>query len=393
MTTTFLHTADWQLGKPFGRIDDFQKRSLVQEARFRAIKHLGVIAHKHNAQFIIVAGDLFDSPSPSQAVVAQTCATIGQLKLPTYVIPGNHDHAGPDSLWNTPFFKREHEKLAPNLHLLLTPEPLEIETAILFPCPLIRRHETSDLSLWLRNYDFSQLQSAQEKPRIVIAHGTIIDFQANPAEEEDIFSSGSANYLDIKRLPDTDFDYIALGDWHGFKQITPKAWYAGTPEPDRFAKSDENQPGHCLIVQAQRSHSPIVQPIPSQQLEWHQLAFHFSADSDLLRFQETLNTLIANRAQEDLLRLELSGSLGIDASHQLDQLLESLTARLLRLKLRNTTRIAPTESELQTLTERSQDPLIALVAKRLLEKVYAQNDDSYVAELALRELYAATLVH
>lgn len=30
MTATFLHPADWQLGKPFARIADPQKQALVQ---------------------------------------------------------------------------------------------------------------------------------------------------------------------------------------------------------------------------------------------------------------------------------------------------------------------------------------------------------------------------
>jgi hypothetical protein len=33
MKTTFLHTADWQLGKPFAGVDDVQKRALLQNER------------------------------------------------------------------------------------------------------------------------------------------------------------------------------------------------------------------------------------------------------------------------------------------------------------------------------------------------------------------------
>ena len=34
----FLHTADWQIGKPFAGIRDPHKRSLIQQARIEAIK-------------------------------------------------------------------------------------------------------------------------------------------------------------------------------------------------------------------------------------------------------------------------------------------------------------------------------------------------------------------
>jgi hypothetical protein len=41
MTSTFIHTADWQLGKAFGSIEDLQKRSLLQQERISAIHRIG----------------------------------------------------------------------------------------------------------------------------------------------------------------------------------------------------------------------------------------------------------------------------------------------------------------------------------------------------------------
>jgi hypothetical protein len=43
MSTRFLHTADWQLGKPFAGIVDAQKRALVQQQRMEAVRALGRI--------------------------------------------------------------------------------------------------------------------------------------------------------------------------------------------------------------------------------------------------------------------------------------------------------------------------------------------------------------
>lgn len=66
----FLHTADWQIGKPFAGIRDERKRSLVQHARIEAIKRLGDVAKNASADFIVVAGDLFDSPSADKSTVS-----------------------------------------------------------------------------------------------------------------------------------------------------------------------------------------------------------------------------------------------------------------------------------------------------------------------------------
>jgi hypothetical protein len=86
--------------------------------------------------------------------------------------------------------------------------------------------------------------------------------------------------------------------------------------------------------------------------------------------------------------LTLTGSLGIEASTRLEQILESLDARLLRLKLLNQTLIFPTDQEIRDLTQRGSDPLIANVAMRLLALSEGEDEDAQVARIALRELHA-----
>ena len=143
MTTTFLHTGDWQLGKPFAGVDDVQKRSLLQNERLAVIKRIAEKAKEHGAEFVVVAGDLFDSPSATKATVSAACSAIGSMGVPVLAVPGNHDHGGPGSLWNQEFFQRERDALAPNFQILLKPEPVELEKAVLFPCPLLRRYEAA----------------------------------------------------------------------------------------------------------------------------------------------------------------------------------------------------------------------------------------------------------
>jgi DNA repair exonuclease SbcCD nuclease subunit len=37
----FLHTADWQLGKPYARVTDPDKRSQLRHERYSAVGRLG----------------------------------------------------------------------------------------------------------------------------------------------------------------------------------------------------------------------------------------------------------------------------------------------------------------------------------------------------------------
>ncbi len=384
----FVHTADWQIGKPFAGIRDARKRSLVQQARIEAVQRLGEVARSAQADFVLVAGDLFDSPSADKPTVSAACSAIGCIGLPVFAIPGNHDHGGPGSVWGQEFFVREQAELAPNLTVLLQPRPHESDSAVLLPCPLLRRSVSSDPTEWLRTpVVFSALPA--DKPRIVLAHGSTQTFSGQWGDDEEAPAGG--NLLDLSRLPETELDYIALGDWHGTRQVHPKAWFAGTPELDRFAKGGDHDPGNVLVVEVRRGVPPQVAKVSTAGLLWHELAFDFAGDVALNEFQDRIAARLGQRANQDLLRLTLSGSVGIRASRRLDEILESLEARLLRLKLGHQVRVAPTPAEIDALTQRSTDPLVAHVARQLVDRSTGGGEDSQVARIALRELHAACM--
>ncbi len=386
MSAHFLHTADWQLGKPFAGIDDPQKRALVQQERLQVIRRIGDAARAHHAEFILVAGDLFDSSTASKATVSAACSAIGQIGIPVLAIPGNHDHGGPGGLWEQSFFQREHASLAPNLRILLKPEPVELDTAWIFPCPLLRRAESTDTTAWLRLPEALD-GCSPDKARIVLAHGSTQAFTSQ--SEDDDTDSAATNLIDLSRLPGETIDYVALGDWHGTKQVAPAAWFSGTPELDRFPKGEGYDPGNVLLVVAGRGQAPTVTRAHTGRLGWRELAFDFAEDSTTGLFRERLDGLIGQRANEDLLRLELTGSLGVEAASRLEQALESLQARLLRLKLTNKVVVAPTADEIQALTQRPADPLTARVASQLVARAAGTDEIAASARIALRELYAA----
>ena len=386
MKTTFLHTADWQLGKPFAGVDDVQKRALLQNERLAVVKRLGDKAREQGAEFVLVAGDLFDSPRPTKSTVAAACSVIGAIGIPVFAIPGNHDHGGAGGLWEQDFFQRERGQLAPNFTILLKPEPVELATAVLFPCPLLRRHEATDSTAWLRStQDFAARFG--NKTRIILAHGSILDFGSLPDDEES--DAGAPNLIDLPRLSESDFDYIALGDWHGAKQVAGKAWYSGTPELDRFVKGADHNPGNVLVVEASRDQPPQVQCVRTGAIGWHEVEFSFADDTGLARLKELVDERVGTRANLDLLRLHLTGSLGIAAAARLDEMIEAWNARLLRVKLSDQTVIAPSPAELEGLTQRAGDPLVSLVAAKLVALAASGNEPAAVARIALRELHAA----
>ena len=384
-----LHTADWQIGKPYGAIADEQKRFRLQQERLGAIGRIRDVARLQDVQLVLVAGDLFDSPAPATTAVLEVLELIGEMQVPVLVIPGNHDHGAPGTVWHRDDFVRHQSQLAPNLQLLLQRQPLILDQAVVLPCPLLRNQDSSDPSQWLQSFDWSSLPT--DRPRLVLAHGGVHGFGGRDYEADDEAQAGANNLIDLAALPAAEIDYIALGDWHNLKQVSAQAWYPGTPEPDRFDQGEGNQRGQVLLVELERGSTPVVTPCSTGRIQWHNLRVRFNDDGDLDRFERQLDELTAGRVARDLLRLEVSGNLSLAGHQRYQQLLADLQNRLLRLRLKGECQQAPEAAELEQLTARSDDPLIAQVAQQLQQRLIRETDaDSEEARrirTALSELF------
>ncbi|MFC7336151.1 exonuclease SbcCD subunit D [Haloferula chungangensis] len=388
MSLTILHTADWQIGKPFASTPDPDKRRRLQQERLHAIDRIAQLAGSESVDLVLVAGDLFDSPSPTKATVSATFHAIGRIPAPVIAIPGNHDFGGPGGPWNQDFVQKEARELAPNFQILTQAEALVLEVAVILPAPLEHRQNLSDPTAWIRTA-FDDADFPADRPRIVLAHGSVQGFSSAGDEDE----AQSSNLIELAKLPLDEIDYIALGDWHGTKQVADKAWYAGTPEIDRFPKGDDNRPGHVLIARLARAAAADVQCIPTSQLQWKQLAIRFDGESGMAQLEQEFADTVGTGADGVLLQLELSGGLTLRESLRLHELLETWESRLVRLKLRDTVVEMPSDDEIAQLTERRGDPLISRVAARLVEQAAGSDEQAAVARLALRELYQLTLRH
>ena len=376
----FLHTADWQIGKPFQSISEHAKREPLRQQRLDSIRAFQSLIQTHQIDFVVVSGDLFDSSTPDKATVSALCSAVGSLQIPVYAIPGNHDHGGPGCIWEQEFFQREQQQLAPNFRILLEAEPVILGNAVLLPCPLLRRHESEDPTAWLRT---EPENLPARLPRIVLAHGSTQGFSSSGETDSD----SGINRIELERLEASSYDYIALGDWHGMKEIRPKVWFSGTHEQDRFAKGESNQPGHICIVKTGAHGQPVeVITHKTSSIGWHTLEdFQLTNDEDLDTLEAQLADLLAQRANRDLLKLSVHGTLSFSGFERFEQLVESLRARLIRLDLNQNLQVEPSEEELNALTER-QDPLIGQVARELRDSL----DTDPRARHALRELQLQT---
>lgn len=389
---TVLHSADWQIGKPYARVHDPDKRARLRQARIEAIGRIGALIPLCNPSFLLVAGDLFDSPTPSSSDVSAVCQAIGKLEIPVLVIPGNHDHGAPGSVWHSGFFQAEQQRRAPNLRVLLERQVLELESAVVLPCPLLRRSDNSDPTAWVRQLQWAELPP--EKPRILLAHGSVHGFEASDFDADDDQQASSNNRLQLDASLLEQLDYVALGDWHGLKQINPRTWYSGTPEPDRFPRTNDYQGGQVLAVSVRRGDAPRVEAHGTAALKWQQLQVRLQSPGDLERLEQQLEPLLQAEPGQQLLLLEQNGSLNLEEHQRYAELLERLEAQLLRLKRRGVIEQSPAPSELQELINRADDPLIARVAAGLQAELQQAEESAdpqqrQLLQLALAELHRA----
>lgn len=377
---TFIHSADWQLGKPFAGVEDIAKRSRIQQERIEAIRRIREVVRNRQARFVLVAGDLFDSPTPTKTVVAQALGMIGEIPVPVYVIPGNHDHGGHGSLWEQPFFLSEQRTRASNLEVILDRRPILRDDVVILPCPLRRRQETTDPAAWIRDIDLNEFG---DRPRIVLAHGSVGTF-GSQADSEEV--AGPPNLIGLDALPLADIDYCALGDWHGFTQAGPKAWYSGTHETDRFPKGGQ-RPGQVACVAVSRGGIPVVEAIPTGQLSWLEASLALGDDGPAA-CEEAIAALTRDAGFDRcLVDLGLTGRVSLAARRDLDRVLESWSHRLLRLDVHDDLSIVPSPNEIRELTERADDPILSGVARELARRIEAGAADAEDAREAVNILH------
>lgn len=296
-----LHTADWQIGKLFGQFEP-DVAALLAEARFKTIERLAQLATQRGVDLVLVAGDVFDLQGVADKTLYRLFNALAGFTGPWVMIPGNHDAALAESVWT----RAIRLKVIPdNVMLCLQPHPVLLESLgiALLPAPLTQRHTYTDLTEW-----FAGAETPPGMLRVGLAHGCVQGILAPDID--------SANPIAAGRAAQARLDYLALGDWHGARQIDERSWYAGTPETDRFRNNDS---GRALLVHLPTPGAvPRVETLPTSQYHWHSLAPVLQVPSDLTDIVQRLAGFTAN----DVIDLTVTGSIDLEGHRRLQAAIE-----------------------------------------------------------------------
>ena len=325
----FLHTADWQIGRQYDRFGPEDGPALAQ-ARLTTVERIAALATELAVDAVLVAGDVFDAQTISDRTVRRLFMALQGFGGPWVMLPGNHDAALAESIWSR---ARRLNAIPDNVHVLLTAEPLLLaeQGLAILPAPLTQRQTFSDLTDW-----FDHAPTPPQLLRIGLAHGSV---QGILAEDID-----SPNPIDPQRAVRARLDYLALGDWHGCRQIDDRTWYSGTPEQDRFKS---NGAGQVLDVQIDApGAAPQVKPVAMGEFTWLQWQRRLQVASDLDALIEELEQI----ERSSVISLTLEGELDLAGDQRLQAALGRAEARhrVLECQL-DGMRLLPTEADIAAL--------------------------------------------
>ncbi|MCB1484401.1 MAG: DNA repair exonuclease [Hyphomicrobiaceae bacterium] len=367
MAFRFIHTADWQIAKPFTRFPSELAGELAA-ARLSVVARIAEIARRHGAAHVVVAGDVFDNDRLDAPTLRRAMEHMrGQSDIAFVLLPGNHDPAKAGGVWE----RIARLGMPSNVTVLNEPHPHSLTPeCVVLPAPLTSKSPGRDPTEWM-----TDAPTEPGQIRIGLAHGSIQGFSGD---------GESSVPLAPDRAARARLDYLALGDWHGTTRVDARTWYAGTPEPDRFP---DNDPGNVLAVTIEGAGAtPQVESVRSAQFTWVKRECMLSDVSDVASLDSIVSGL-GPTLTSMLLRLRVNGSLTLAGEAALRQWRESLEGRLRYLELDDSALVLRTSSD--DLSIAGEDGALRACASELVTiSNDAARSDRDAAKRALQMLYA-----
>lgn len=365
MSFRFLHTADWQIGKPFGFVPGDAGGELRAQ-RIRTVRRVAELARDRAVDAVLVAGDAFDANDVTDKTLVLTLEALKPFDGTWVFLPGNHDAALGHSVWT----RLRELGLPPNLVIADAPRAIDhwAGRAHVLPAPLTRRREVLDGTAW-----FAEAATPDGACRIGLAHGSVAG--RLPGQE-------ASNEIPDDRAASAGLSYLALGDWHGALRIAPRTYYAGTPETDRHRA---NRSGLVHLVTLDGPRAPErIEEVEVGHFRWH----HRTAELNDGTCRAALAELDAlpDEPRRCVVTLRLSGTVSLEERRQLERALTGWEARLHHLAVEDADlRDEPTADDLDGIDTAG---FVRQAVERLQARAADAGDaDRDAARLALRLLY------
>ena len=310
----FVHTADWQLGMTRHFLaGDAQPR--YSAARRDAAAGLGALAAEVGAEFVVVAGDVFEHNQLAPQVIGQSLEAMRAIGIPVYLLPGNHDPLDASSVYTSALFTAE---CPDNVVVLDRAGVHQVRPGLeIVAAPWRSKAPTTDLVAEV----LEGLRGVSGDPvtRVLVAHGgvDVLDPDRDKpslirlAVLDDALASGAVHY-------------VALGDKHSLTRVgsSGRVWYSGSPEVTNF-DDVESDPGHVLVVDIDESDPQRAVTVTARHVgHWRFVTLQRQVDTNRDIADLDLNLDQMTEKERTVVRLALTGSLTVTDRAALDACLD-----------------------------------------------------------------------
>ena len=338
MQARFLHTSDWQLGVTRHFLND-DSQARWSEARFEGVRNIGRIAHEEGCEFIVVAGDIFESNQVDRKTVLKACEAMAGIGVPIYLLPANHDPFDAGSVFNSKLWK---DRKPAYVHVLETAGKIyEVRPGVeVVGAPWTSKRPLVDLVAG----SSAMLEPDDSSIRIMVGHGAIDELSPDRDNPALICVADAETAILEKR-----YHYLALGDRHSLTNVgnSGRIYYSGTHEAYDFGEVD---PGKVLVVDLSDDNILIK---PRQNGSWRFIVHESQVSTleDVEALSRYLDTIPAK--ERTVLKLGLVGTLGIQDHVHLEEVeghAKELFAAIVHSRSRSDLSIIPNNEDFDSLS-------------------------------------------
>lgn len=331
---SFIHTADLQIGMAASGVGSLAKK--IQDARVQSLGTVLDLARTKKVDFVLIAGDLFDSNRISKRLLSDAVRCLELVKpLRVFVLPGNHDFLGASSIYNTD----EFQKLGDHVTILRDEKPVtlpEMNLAI-YGAPCFERYSNASPAK-------SILKQPGTRFNVAVLHGSISARYGGNEAEDDYYPVSEE---DLKALK---MDYVALGHWHSLNPdpvTDPNScfYYSGTPEPTGFG---ETKSGFVLYVEL-GANGRVVTPISTAHYRYVDISATLVDAASLESLRRQVEQISSPETR--LVRLAPKGVISLEMRNQLDKFIHGYENHFAYLRMDDSGVILePSEADLGQFT-------------------------------------------
>lgn len=367
---SFLHISDVHLSNQPSllRTERELKESIIA-LTLKSLQEAVDFVISHNLDALFIAGDLFESERIDPETINSAFQILSLLdNIPVFIAPGNHDLFG--NIYTRDRLKFYGITSPDNLIIFNTQDfdSVEIDGIKVFGCAnLIPEH----------NPFLSKPEMNDKDINVALCHGSLLSFIPEgkelwlPFNEDDLLQAG--------------FDYIALGHYHGYREITTKggiikAAYPGSLVPVTMKEKGDRGGLHVEITKEDNACTVRAEFVRLSQLKIEDININLTPDTSIKELSERLRKTLSSYqdSSQIIFNINLAG-FGLP---NMEMLYEDIDEYCLFARF-NTENLSSININ-DMLSMYSKDSTIGMFLRRLLEEI--ENADEPEKRLIINAL-------